>query len=64
MSSSFTASPKHSQAKSSFSTMFVGTLGGGYDEIGTVVLGGEVLDGVVSIGVDESTSIMWTEGWD
>ena len=62
MSSSFIASPKHSQAKSSFSTMFVGTLGGGCDKIGTVVLGGEVLDGVVSTGVDESKSTMWTEG--
>jgi len=42
--------------------MFVGTLGGGRDEAGAVVLGGEVLDGVVSIGVDKSTSTMWMGG--
>ena len=64
MSSSFTASPKRSQAKSSFSAMFVGTLGGGCDETGTIVLGGEVLDGVVSTGLGESTSTMWIKGWD
>ena len=64
MSSSFTASPKHSQAKSSFSTMFVGPLGKGCDEAGAVILGGEVLDGVILTGVDESTSTMWIGGWD
>ena len=62
MSLSFTASPKRSQAKSSFSIIFVETLGGGWDEAGAVVLGGEVLDGVVLTGVDKSTSTMWTGG--
>jgi len=40
MSSSFIASLKRSQAKSSFSIMFEGTLAGGWDETDAVVLGG------------------------
>ena len=64
MSSSLIASSKHSQAKSSFSIMFVGTLGGSWDEAGIIVLGGEALDRVDSTGVDESISTIWTGVWD
>ena len=60
MSSSLIASSKHSQAKSSFSIMFVRTLGGSWDEAGIIVLGGEALDRVDSTGVDESISTIWT----
>ena len=65
MSSSKTAIWKRSQARSSFSMMFVE----GWDELGTVdldkgILDEGVLDGVDSIEVDESISTIWMEGWD
>ena len=64
MSLSETAFWKCSQARSSFSIIFEGTRCEGWDVAGTVVLGGGVLDKVVSIGVDESTSNILTDGWD
>ena len=62
MSLSETAFSKRSQARSSFSIIFEGTCCEGWDVAGTVVLGGGVLDKVVSIGVDESTSNILTDG--
>ena len=59
MSSSVTAFWKHSQPRSSFSIIFEGTYCEGWDVAGTVVL-----SGVVSVGVDESTSYILTDGWD
>ena len=63
-SSSETAFWKHSQARSSFSIIFEGTCWEGWDVAVIVVLGEKVLDRVVSIGVDESTSYILTNGWD
>ena len=62
ISSSKTTFWKRSQAKSSFSMIFVGIFSQGWDKAGAVVLGREVLD--VTIGVDESTSKIWTDDWD
>ena len=39
--------------------IFVGVYSQGWDEAGRVVL-----DVLVTIGVDESTSKIWTNGWD
>ena len=64
MSLSLIASSMRFQAKSSFSIMFMGTLGGSWDKAGIVVLGGEALDGVDSMGADESISTIWTGVWD
>ena len=49
--------------------MFVKVFSEGWDEPGAVDLDKEildegVLDGVDTIGVDESTSTIWKEGWD
>ena len=64
MSSLDTAFSKRSQARSSFSIILVGILGGSWDEEGAVDLDRGALDGVVSTGMDESTSNTWTGGWD
>ena len=64
MSSFETTFWKRSQAKSSFSIIFEGTCWEGWDVAGIVVLDGGVLDRVVSIGVDESTSYILMDGWD
>ena len=40
----------------------VGVFSQGWDEAGIVVLEGGVLDILVIIGVDESTSKIWTNG--
>ena len=63
ISSSVTAFWKRSQARSSFSMMFEGTCWKGWNVAGTVVLDGGVLDGLVSVGVDESTSYILMDGW-
>ena len=62
MSSLDTTFSKHSQARSSFSIIFVGTLGESWDEAGAVDLDEGALDGVVSTRVDESTSNTWMGG--
>ena len=62
MSSLDTTFSKHSQARSSFSIIFVGTLRESWDEAGAVDLDEGALDGVVSTRVDESTSNTWTGG--
>ena len=64
MSSLDTAFLKCSQARYSFSIIFVGTLGESWDKAGIVDLDGRAFDGVVSTGMDESTSNTWTGGWD
>ena len=42
--------------------IFVGTCAEGWDVAGIVVLDGGVLDSVVSVGVDESTSYILMDG--
>ena len=42
--------------------IFVGTCGEGWDVAGTVVLDEGVLDGIVSVGVDEFTSYILMDG--
>ena len=43
--------------------IFIGTCAEGWDVAGTIVLDGGVLDGVVSVGVDESTSYILMDDW-
>ena len=42
--------------------IFIGTCAEGWDIAGTVVSDGGVLDDVVSVGVDDSTSYIFMDG--